>query len=210
MYNFQLPCISVYTSAFTSLVDVYPFTFLNETEAFSGKIVRLQLLWAIVTLRSYSASSSEFKALGEITPLIEAVKIVNKKLVQIITQTEIRNMFLTLSDLLSDMYPILFGDDVRFKTVSGPALESYLAILKAVKMKISGPYDSNFLSGCSPFFAHLLGGVNGKRSKLRAAAAELWNKTFAEAKSLDYPKELKFVIFKYLCWMSYIALPFRK
>ncbi|EPB70965.1 hypothetical protein ANCCEY_09949 [Ancylostoma ceylanicum] len=135
--------------------------------------------------------SLEFNPLGEIAPFVDALKVIQKALTELTTSAEIRNMFLTLSDLLKDMYDMFFGDDIRFKDVSRGALDAYLVILDLVKKKISGPYDDILLSGCAPLMAQLLGGIGGRRSKLRVAAAELWNVTFAKAKSLTYPKELR-------------------
>ncbi|KAL6737161.1 hypothetical protein Aduo_010830 [Ancylostoma duodenale] len=198
-------CVNVYVSAFISILDVYPFSLLNESEIFSG-------------------SSLEFNPLGEVAPFVDAVKLIEKTLTGLAKSTEgkfpravpenylsivlicqklleviekpsmIRNMFLTLSDLLKDLYDVFFGDDIRFKDVSRAALDAYLAILDLVKKKISGPYDDTLLSGCAPFMAQLLGGISGKRAKLRVAAAELWNMTFAKSKSLTYPKELRRIL----------------
>ncbi|RCN46362.1 hypothetical protein ANCCAN_07656 [Ancylostoma caninum] len=198
-------CVNVYVSAFISILEVYPFSLLNESEVFSG-------------------SSVEFNPIGEIAPLVDAVKVVQKTLTGIAASTEakligavpenylsivlicqkllevvekpsmMRNMFLTLSDLLKDFYDLFFGDDTRFKDVSRSALDAYLAILDLVKKKISGPYDDTLLSGCAPLMAQLLGGISGRRAKLRVAAAELWNMTFAKAKSLTYPKELRRIL----------------
>ncbi|CAJ0603706.1 unnamed protein product [Cylicocyclus nassatus] len=199
-------CINVYTSAFASLVEVYPFNFINEDEVFS-------------------AASSEFSALGEITPLIKAVTIVGGKLIEMISTVEkdsklsksiledvshiinvvmklfqnikkpsiIRNMFLSMSGLFKDMYSLIFTEDVRFKMIAGPALEAYLTVLKLVKTKASGPYDESMLNECAPFFIQLLGGMHGKRAKLRAAAADLWNNTFAKA-VFNYPIELRKIL----------------
>ncbi|EYC42095.1 hypothetical protein Y032_0543g3221 [Ancylostoma ceylanicum] len=198
-------CVNFYVSAFTSILDVYPFSLLNESEVFSGP-------------------SLEFNPLGEIAPFVDALKVIQKALTELTTSAEgklprtapenclsivvicqklldslekpnmIRNMFLTLSDLLKDMYDMFFGDDIRFKDVSRGALDAYLVILDLVKKKISGPYDDILLSGCAPLMAQLLGGIGGRRSKLRVAAAELWNVTFAKAKSLTYPKELRKIL----------------
>ncbi|CAJ0610106.1 unnamed protein product [Cylicocyclus nassatus] len=199
-------CINVYTSAFVSLVEVYPFNFINEDDVFC-------------------AASLEFSALGEITPLIKAVTTVGRKLIEMINTIEkvsklsnsiledvlsiisvvvklfqsikkpsiIRNMFLSMSGLLKEMYSLIFTGDVRFKTIARSVLEAYLTVLKLVKTKASGPYDESMLEDCAPLFIQLLGGKHGKRAKLRAAAAELWNNTFAKA-VFNYPIELREIL----------------
>ncbi|KAK6752337.1 hypothetical protein RB195_003638 [Necator americanus] len=201
----SLCCCNIYVSALTSIVDVYPFKLFNQNGLFSG-------------------SSLEFNALGEISGLVDPLKVVAKKLIELVDSTEgklprstqdsllaianvcerifkevarpdvVRNLFVALSDLLKDMYPKFFGDDVRFKEVSQAALKSYLSILELVKTKVAGPFDDSLLAGCEPFLARLLGGLSGKRSKLRVSAAELWNKTFAGSKSLTYSKEFRKVL----------------
>ncbi|CAJ0610411.1 unnamed protein product [Cylicocyclus nassatus] len=199
-------CINVYTSAFAFLMEVYPFNFINEDDVFC-------------------AASSEFSALGEITPLIKAVATVGRKLIEMISTIEkdsklsksiledvssivsvvmklfqsiekpsiIRNLFLSMSGLLKDMYSLIFTEDVRFKTIAGPAFEAYLTVLKLVKTKAFGPYDESMLNECAPFFVQLLGGMHGKHAKLRDAAAELWNNTFAKA-VFNYPIELRKIL----------------
>ncbi|VDK81343.1 unnamed protein product [Cylicostephanus goldi] len=102
-------------------------------------------------------------------------------------------MFLSMSDLLKDMYSLLFTEDVRFKSIAGLALEAYLTVLNLVKEKSSGPYDESMLNECAPLFTQLLGGMHGKRAKLRAAAAELWNNIFAKA-VFNYPTELRKIL----------------
>ncbi|ETN73151.1 hypothetical protein NECAME_13609, partial [Necator americanus] len=201
----SLCCCNIYVSALTSIVDVYPFKLFNQNGLFSG-------------------SSLEFNALGEISGLVDPLKVVAKKLIELVDSTEgklprstqdsllaianvcerifkevarpdvVRNLFVALSDLLKDMYPKFFGDDVRFKEFSQAALKSYLSILELVKTKVAGPFDDSLLAGCEPFLAQLLGGLSGKRSKLRVSAAELWNKTFAGSKSLTYSKEFRKVL----------------
>ncbi|KIH60534.1 hypothetical protein ANCDUO_09217 [Ancylostoma duodenale] len=57
-----------------------------------------------------------------------SIVLICQKLLEVIEKPSmIRNMFLTLSDLLKDLYDVFFGDDIRFKDVSRAALDAYLA-----------------------------------------------------------------------------------
>ncbi|VDP09687.1 unnamed protein product [Heligmosomoides polygyrus] len=104
----------------------------------------------------------------------------------------IRTLFVTLSDLLLNMYAKMFDiDKARSRDF---AQDTYAAIIESVEKKIAGPFDDSFLADCAPLMTALLATRRGRRTKVNQAACSLWKSTFAHAQSLTYTAELRKVL----------------
>uniref|UniRef100_A0A0K0D0P5 WAPL domain-containing protein n=1 Tax=Angiostrongylus cantonensis TaxID=6313 RepID=A0A0K0D0P5_ANGCA len=106
----------------------------------------------------------------------------------------IRGMFLTLSEVLSQIHANVLDSKLSAKDMREEAATVFTSILESVQNKISGPYDNELLSGCEKFLIKLLGRGGYHYAVISVTACKLWMKTFAEAKSLNYSTKMKNVL----------------
>ncbi|VDM61607.1 unnamed protein product [Angiostrongylus costaricensis] len=106
----------------------------------------------------------------------------------------IRSMFLTLSEVLSQIHANILDSKLPGKDIREEAAAVFTSILESVQDKISGPYDSGLLSGCEELLVRLLGRGGYLYAMISVTACKLWMKTFAEAKSLNYSTRMKNVL----------------